>query len=92
MKIKNPFLNEKLLRFLTEKYPYILGSLLCLVFILAALIFYFFAYSVQSSTAPSSDSNLRIKTELYQKAMNQLKTREDALKEGTSKDYPDAFR
>ena len=92
IKIQNPFLNEKLLDIITEKYQYVLGALLCLAFILAALIFYFFAYSIQSSIAPSSDNNLRIETKLYQQAMNQLQTRDSARQEGTGKYYPDAFR
>lgn len=94
MKIKLPnFLkNDLWLEVLTKRYSYILGGLLLLVFISAVLIFYFFVWRGQSAVSPAAENKITIKTELYQKIIQQIKNSEQTTKEGTDKTYRDIFR
>ncbi len=68
-------------------------SLLVLIFLLAiyALII-FGSYAVKNPATTEINTQLQIKSELYQRALERLKARDANLKQGIEKNYPDIFR
>lgn len=84
-KIKDAFLS-----FLTGRPFWCLLILSLLLFIYAAFLFYFYALRIPPP-APL-ETKTEIKLETYKNVIERLKQREDNIRQGIAKEYPDVFR
>ena len=80
---------NRLGRFLKDHSFSCSTALVLLAFIGAALIYYFYILNI---TVEPANQQVNIKTELYNKTINQLKNRETNIQEGMKQNYPDIFR
>lgn len=52
----------------------------------------FGSYAVKNPAATEINTQLQIKSELYQRALERLKARDANIQQGIEKNYPDIFR
>jgi len=56
----------------------------------SAFLFYYYAFKIPPPAA--LENKTEIKLEIYKKVIEQLKQREDDIRQGIVKEYPDVFR
>jgi len=76
---------------LFKKHP---TWLLCLlIFILTIYLFVLFGfYALKDPPKQPAQSNIKMKTELYQSVVDRLKNRETKIQEAKEASYPDIFK